>query len=638
VANEPNVRPSVAHLQGAPDEDRDCVDRVVACAESFQNGIGTEFRERNLRFFRQYRGFRKWRDEWTKAGPNDQDGLVRDAKSTWGAHLHIPLSYRTIETLVPRAIAHRPHMLYLPRRERFAENVANLRLLIDSQQENIDIDLPYQAVMRSGRIYGLGVGKDYWRKEYALKRETKRSMVRPNKFYRGKQKPVCTFDDPYFEDVDIFDFMWDEYGSDMRTCNWAIHRMWPSVEQCLQRIATGAWNTASAQLLDEQKIRNLATNEKWDEIWTDRLEASGMGGYSSISRTEPRLELLEWHDGQQVYTVLGRTALVQNGESVTSLQETFPIYRPTPIQKQLVGIGDLEPLEHLQRELDTLRSQRRDAATLALCAGYAFDATAIDEEDLVFGPAAAIRVTNASPRDALMALQVKDVPATGYEEEKVIRQDFDVVSGVTDALDPNNSQAQTATEAQLVQASLSARIQLGSRRFESEVVRASARAFLHLNQAMILTEREPIRQPDEGLDIVQAAQEGRWRWFPIGPADIRGEFEVIPEGGSMAQRNIPQDRQDAQMFMQLSQDPRLDGRRPLLKALELCGIKDGESWLAQQEPPIPPLVIQLLGRAGVDPRLLQAAVRNAQAQQPMVNGGEPGTADVAAAMNGGGQQ
>jgi hypothetical protein len=47
----------------------------------------------------------------------------------------------------------------------------------------------------------------------------------------------------------------------------------------------------------------------------------------------------------------------------------FQVYRPTPLQKQMVGIGDLEPLEHLQRELDTLRSQRRDAATMALCAG-----------------------------------------------------------------------------------------------------------------------------------------------------------------------------------------------------------------------------------------------------------------------------
>jgi hypothetical protein len=46
----------------------------------------------------------------------------------------------------------------------------------------------------------------------------------------------------------------------------------------------------------------------------------------------------------------------------------FQVYRPTPLQGQMVGIGDLEPLEHLQRELDTLRSQRRDGATLALAA------------------------------------------------------------------------------------------------------------------------------------------------------------------------------------------------------------------------------------------------------------------------------
>ena len=39
------------------------------------------------------------------------------------------------------------------------------------------------------------------------------------------------------------------------------------------------------------------------------------------------------------------------------------------------------------------------------------------------------------------------------------------------------------------------------------------------------------------------------------PRGTRGEFEIIPEGGSMAARNVPQDRQDAQMFLQLSQNP-----------------------------------------------------------------------------------
>jgi hypothetical protein len=68
-----------------------------------------------------------------------------DAKRDWGAQLHIPLSFRTIETTVPAAIAQRPRMLYFPRREQWAENVVNVRTLIDAQQDQIDIDLPFQA-------------------------------------------------------------------------------------------------------------------------------------------------------------------------------------------------------------------------------------------------------------------------------------------------------------------------------------------------------------------------------------------------------------------------------------------------------------------------------------------------------------
>jgi hypothetical protein len=111
-------------------------------------------------------------------------------------------------------------LIYLPRREIWEENVHNIRLLIDAQQDQIDIDLPFQSVMRSGRIYGLGVGKSYWRKEYALRRRMKRSMrdrlgMGGDSYVPGRLEQSCTFDDPMFEDVDIFDFMWDPYGSDM---------------------------------------------------------------------------------------------------------------------------------------------------------------------------------------------------------------------------------------------------------------------------------------------------------------------------------------------------------------------------------------------------------------------------------------
>jgi hypothetical protein len=636
----PDVRPAVNHPVDAPEDEKALTELVAACALSFEQGIGQDFKENCERYYRQYRGFRKFRDAWVKSGPNDKDGILYDAKKHWGAALHIPLSFRTIETMVPRAIAHRPRMLYLPRKEEFAENVQNVRLLIDAQQDQIDIDLPFQAVMRSGRMYGLGVGKCYWRKEYATRRRIKPRIFRPGEFKVGSLQQECVFDDPMFEDVDIFDFMWDQYGSDARTCGYLLHRCWLSLDMCLQRVRSGAWNTVSAQALTEDKLRGMGSRQKYDEIWQQRMEASGFSSFQTMGsmRGEQIHELLEWHDGERVLSVLDRCVTVQDAENQCVGTKPFQTYRPTPLQRQMVGIGDLEPLEHLQRELDTLRSQRRDAATIALCAGYAYDDGMIEEDDLVFGPAAAIRVTNGRPSDALMPLPVRDVPGSGYQEEQVIRQDFDAVSGVTDALDPSRGTtgSGTATEAQLVQASLSARIELGSRRFEVEVVRHAARCFLHLDQRMIVKPRDPIRLPDEGYDEQQAAEEGRWQWFPVGPGELQGEYEIIPEGGSMAARNIPQDRQDAQIFLSLSQNPLLDQRRPLVKALELLGVSDTEAWLKHSEAPVPPKALELLQQAGVDPRLIQQAVMVAQRQDPSIPTEQqgPGVQQVDAAMNG----
>jgi hypothetical protein len=614
-------RPGVNHIQGAPQDEKDVLEMVVAHAMHFEDGLGTSFREKCLKFYRQFRGFTRWKDDWTNAGPNDKDGLLIDAKQAWGAHLHIPLSFRTIETMVPAAIAHRPRMLYLPRDEKWQANVQNVRLLVDAQQDQIDIDLPFQSVMRSGRIYGLGVGKTYWSKRYELQRQMVASRNPLTKGYTlGPQRLKCTFDDPMFEDVDVFDFMWDPYGSDMQTCEWAIHRIWLSTRACLDRVTSGAWNTASAQLLDEDKVRGMSSGQKYDEIWNERLEASGFGSFTNSAHGEQPHEILEFHDGTQVVTVLDRQVLVQDAESPLLGVLPFQVYRPTPLQKQMVGIGDLEPLEHLQRELDTLRSQRRDAATLALAAGYVYDDGAIDEDDLQFGPNAAIRVTNSSPRDALVPIQRQEVPGSGYQEEQVVRGDFDVISGINDALNPSTGgQAGTATEAQLVQAALSRRIELASRRFEIEVVRHAAKAFLRLNQRMITEQRASIRLPDHGIDMQQAMDEGRWRWVELGPGELQGEFEIIAEGGSMAARNIPQDRQDALQMMQLfGQNPYVDPKRPLVKALQLFGIDDPESWLAQAAPPVPQGALDILVNAGVNPQLIQRAVAVAQQNDPQL--------------------
>src|SRR4051812_4623427 len=120
---------------GVPEGEWMLLQQIGARLGSFEDGLGRDFKENCGKRYQQDRGFRQFRDAWTKAGPRDRDGVLYDAKKHWGSHLHIPLTYRTIEHMVPAAIAHAPKMLYLPRLERFAPNVRNVQLLMDSQMQ-----------------------------------------------------------------------------------------------------------------------------------------------------------------------------------------------------------------------------------------------------------------------------------------------------------------------------------------------------------------------------------------------------------------------------------------------------------------------------------------------------------------------
>ena len=390
--------------------------------------------------------------------------------------------------------------------------------------------------------------------------------------------------------------------------------MWLSTKACLDRVQSGTWATASAELLDEDKIRGLGpTMRRYQETWSARMEVSGFASWPKYMAGEHPHELLEFHDGERVWSVLDRQVLVQDAENPCGMMP-FQIYRPTPLGKQLVGIGDLEPLEHLQRELDTLRSQRRDAATMALNAGYAFDDGAIDEEDLVFGPGAAIRVSNARPQDAIMPLVTKEVPGSGYKEEEAILRDMDAIGGVNDAAQGGpGGQINTATEATLVQSSLSARIELSSRRFEIEVVRNVARCFLYLDQRMITEHRQELVVPGQGETPEEAEQTGNWRRYPVAPETLEGEFSIEVDGGSMAAKNVPQERSDAQFILNnLAHDWYINPTKARERAMELAGIRHPQAWLRDPTPSVPMATLRYLIAANVDPSLVVQAVLHAR--------------------------
>lgn len=611
-------------LPGETPQEADVLKAIVDRVRHWEDGVGQHFRRKNERLYGQYRGFSKWQHDWVRAGPNDRDGLVPALRKEWGADLHIPLSYRTIESVIPRAIANAPKLLYLPRDEQFRENVEYVQMMIDAQQEQINIDLEFQGVMRSGQMYGLGVGKTWWdKKTRQVQRMAPRTLPGapegPDTHYLRTESKVV-FDDPRFSEIDVFGFMWDPYGYDMQSVDWTAQQMWMSLEQIIARLREKAWDSPASQLLSEEDVRNLPSQEgKYGEVWAHRMEESGfnVGGFSKPG--EHIHEVIEYHDGESVYTILDRRITVKTCPNPCG-EMPFQIYRPVPLSKQMVGIGALEPLEHLQRELDTLRSQRRDLVTLALCAGYAYDSGVLDASDLEFGPASAIAV-DGNPREALLPLTVRDVPGAGYQEEQSIRTDIEAVSGESDALDNSpGGTSSTATEAQLVQAALGRRIELGARRFELECVRPCARLFLYLDQREISAQRtlvQPGTEP-EPLDPDAA----RYKWVKIGPGELEGEYEIVVEGGSMAARNVPQDRADAAQWLNsFAHDPFMDWTKVRLESLRLMGAKHPPAFLKAEPQTVPLAALRLMLKMGADPAMLTAAVIEARKLEATPEGG-----------------
>ena len=109
---------------------------------------------------------------------------------------------------------------------------------------------------------------------------------------------------------------------------------------------------------------------------------------------------------------------------------------------------------------------------------------------------------------------------------------------------------------QLVQAAATMRIQNKTRLLENQIIVPQGYEFIALNQRRILTSRDYAipTEPDPNDPTIPA-----WKMVKVGPRELMGRMAIEVEGGSTAPENVPQQRQDAQMFIQLSQDPRLDG-------------------------------------------------------------------------------
>jgi hypothetical protein len=576
------------------------------------------WRDLNNERYALYRGVKAYREAWRKGNRNDRDEVLNDALTDWSSDLHIPLAYSTVETILPRAISNRPRGLVLPNERLAEENVENMRLLIEIQQAKMRYELICQESAKSGFLFGLGAQKLTWKFQQRMQSYLRQPYDRAqaNSDWVTAQKNAVLWDDPWGEDIDITDLFWDPAGYGDITglgfnIDWVLHRTWRKDDYVNERIASGAWNTLCAQSMTPEDVKaSEGSDQKRDANLKDRLAAAGEGGSSqgAGSRYGRVHEVWEYWTQSQVITVLDRRypVAIRPNPFFHGLMP-FHFYRPTTQgMKRLHGIGEIEPIADLIRELNILRSERRDNARLVLQQVFAFDEDAIDRDHLKFGPGMAIPVRGDDPRQHLYKIEMGDLPGVGYREEDVIKSDADRTTGVSDATAGGEGltggAASTATGAQLVTAAANLRIENKSRRLEAEMVAPLTDQMISLNQQMIVSREERFPSEPQPGEIDPKP----WKWIKLTPAELAGSMSFVVDAGSIAPKNVAQDAQLGQnLWNSVKDDPAIVRELAMKHFLESQGVKNAAAWVKPPEPQIPAAVIQRIAESRNDPDLLK---------------------------------
>lgn len=209
--------------------------------------------------------------------------------------------------------------------------------------------------------------------------------------------------------------------------NWAIKKSWDTMD--------------NMKKLEEDEVYKNVDQAKGgaggeDDSASQLLKSIGMSvGPDYYDKDHERCEILDCMFDGHVITIGGRRAIIQD----TSKGTVRPFYFKFPMMDcrfegapgEFFGVGKIESIKPTQKEMNLLRSQRRDNVSLLLNKLFFYDMLAgeIDMRTLFSAPGNVIMGTN---RAALDELQITDVTQSSFEESNELKFDMQNITSMWD--------------------------------------------------------------------------------------------------------------------------------------------------------------------------------------------------------------
>lgn len=577
------------------------------------------------------RNYRRLQRQHAQANtPNDRDTVMQEFRRVFGEELFIPYIFTVIETNLPRIMASDPQISVKPNNPEDVTREAcePVKRLFERDQKKMAYELRLQETVRSGLRYGLGVQKMYWQSKFRKGMKVV-PMSSGDGYKLETDKQILVYQGPMAESVDIFDFFWDPVAYDLASAGYVIHRTWRSMEYIEERVKEGQERRAKDENggwveLDLEIVKGMGTSTGRGEVWAERMLAAGMSNFDTEGNKLH--EVWEYHDRDFVYTILDRKLVVQASPNPFLHGDLpFQIYRPTMFEHEFCGIGEAEPIAHLQYELNTMRGQRRDAATLAMNRGYFYSRGMLNPAKVVTGAGVFVPVTG-DPKDVIFPMPFQDLPASGVSEEQALKGDIEMTTGVSESSTGGGGE-ETATGTQLVQAAANQRIKQKAKNLHPDLLRPATAQQRELYRQHLTEEDQT-----QTIRVEDNTTPDGYVFIKCGPREINADIDVEPVDGSTEAENEAQKRNDAVQFMAAMAPfiEDVDVAAVLKYFLIQFGVDQPEELL---KPPGPPAdqVVESIGKtmqeAGIPEdfihQVLQAALQRLQEtpEQPQPESG-----------------
>ena len=472
---------------------------------------------------------------------NQQEELYRSYidKNNYphNARVFDPRVFRVIETIVPRMVANEPTGSFYPREGGDVATAQILNALIRYDWSRAGMFEKLVRFTKSMLIFGTAFGRVYW--DYKEMEKTRMTPQEINGQYvwnpqNNEKITVTTCDYPNFEVLNIYDCFPDPNATCKEDMRWFIYRRFRTLEELKAENET----RGSTYYKNLDKLEEMINDPEQGQVRGSKPEFMQYREHRRMmlstdeligeDTSNPDLTILRRYERDRwVDYVPGYDIVIRDVENQYFHNDLPIVYGVDYIYPgELYGMGEIEPVDRIQRAINAVLNQRLDNVQLTLRNMWIVKKNSgVDMHTLYSAPG---NIVTTDDIDAVKPVDVPDVTgATFVQTMNYLTAALQNGTGITDYTigigNESNVANKTATGTRLIQQEANAQFKLKIQLFNKMVIEDTANQFKDLRiqytteeQLLRIVGRNEVQYLAENTDLQKVDEYGE----PIAPGDL----------------------------------------------------------------------------------------------------------------------